>query len=160
MCDPTMMAMGKVGAAVIGEQERVREQNEAHAKNSMAARVGATNENMSTAQRYVQDQRSLIQAGLDSVLEGRSAEALAFTSAVENGVQGTSVNEVIMEKRALEGRNQNRSQQEMESLRTNVGIDFTNIDARRQNRENSVPRTKFQMAKIVGAAADAGAGLM
>ena len=160
MCDPTMMAIGKVGAAVIGEQERVKEQNEAHAKNSMAARTAATNENMSTAQRYVQDQRGLIQAGLDSVLEGRSAEALAFTSAVENGVQGTSVNEVIMEKRALEGRNQNRSQQEMESLRTNVGIDFTNIAARRQNRENSVPRTKFQMAKIVGAAADAGAGLM
>ncbi len=160
MCDPTMMAVGKVGAAVIGEQERVREQNEAHAKNSMAARTAATNENMSTTQRYVQDQRSLIQAGLDSVLEGRAAEALAYTSAIENGVQGTSVNEVIMEKRALEGRNQNRSQQEMDSLRTNVGIDFTNIDAKRQNRENSVPRTKFQMAKIVGAAADAASGLM
>ena len=78
MCDPTMMAMGKVGAAVMGENERVREQNEAHAKNSMAARTAATNENMSTTQRYVQDQRSLIQAGMDSVLEGRSAEALAF----------------------------------------------------------------------------------
>jgi hypothetical protein len=160
MCDPTMMAMGKVGVAAFAEGERVREQNEAHAKNSMAARTAATNENMSTTQRYVQDQRSLIQAGMDSVLEGRAAEALAYTSAVENGVQGTSVNEVIMEKRALEGRNSNRSQQEIESLRTNTGIDFSNIDTKRQNRENSVPRTKFSMAKIAGAAADAASGLM
>lgn len=155
-----MMAVGKVGVAVMSENERVNEQNTASAKNSMASRTAATNENLSTTQRYVQDQRSLIQAGMDSILEGRAAEALAYTSAIENGVQGTSVNEVIMEKRALEGRNSNRSQQEMESLRTNVGIDFTNIDARRQNRENSVPRTKFSMAKIAGAAAEAAGGMM
>ena len=160
MCDPTMMAVGKVGVAAMAEGERVREQNLASSKNSMAARTAATNENMSTTQRYVQDQRSLIQAGMDSVLEGRAAEALAYTSASENGVQGTSVNEVIMEKRALEGRNSNRSQQEMESLKTNTGIDFSNIDTKRQNRENSVPRTKFSMVKIAGAAANAASDLM
>lgn len=160
MCDPTMMAIGKVGTAVMKESARVSEQNTASAKNSMASRIAASNENMSTTQRYIQDQRSLIQSGLDSVLEGRAAEALAFTSAIENGVQGTSVNEVIMEKRSLEGRNASRLDAEMDSLRTNVGIDYTNIDARRQNRENSVPRTSFQIAGIAGAAADAASSLM
>lgn len=155
MCNPALMQIGKVGAAVMKESARVSEQNNASAKNSMASRMAATNENSSTTQKYIEDQRSLIQAGLDMVLEGRSAEALAYTSAVENGVQGTSVNEVIMEKRALEGRNASRSEAEMDSLRTNVGIDYTNIDARRQSRENSVPRTKFSMAGISGAVGDA-----
>ena len=159
MCDPTLLAVGKVATSVMAEGERVREQNTASARNTAAARSASSDSQQSTVARYVEDQRSLIQAGLDSTLEGREAEALAYTSAIENGVQGTSVNEVIMEKRALEARNANRSAQEMDSLRTNVGIDFANIDAQRQSRENSVPRTKFSMAKIAAAGVDAASGL-
>ena len=159
MCDPTLLAIGKVATTAMAEGERVREQNEANARNTAAARAASSDSQQSTVARYVEDQRSLIQAGLDSTLEGREAEALAYTSAIESGVQGTSVNEVIMEKRALEARNANRSKQEMDSLRTNVGIDFANIDAQRQSRENSVPRTKFSMAKIAGSAVGAASSL-
>lgn len=159
MCNPTVLAVAKVGVAAMGEAERVREQNEASDRNRAAARAAASDEQQSVTARYVEDQRSLVQAGMDSILEGREAEALAYTSAVESGVQGTSVAEMILEKDALQGRNQQRSQAEMASLRTQVGIDFSNIDARRQSRENSVPRTKFSMAKIAGAAADAAGDL-
>ena len=158
MCEPTTlaatMAVAQFGTKIISETTRVNEQNAASSRNTSAARAGAASSYQSTTAKYVENQRSLIQAGLDSVLEGRANEALAYTSAVENGVQGTSVAEVIMEKRSLEGRNKQRSSQEQSSLRTNVGIDFQNINAKREERENSVSRTKFSMARIAGPALD------
>ena len=163
MCEPTTiaatLAVAKVGTDIIGESSRVNEQNAASSRNAAAARSAAADSYQSTTARYVEDQRGLIQAGMDSILEGRANEALSYTSAVENGVQGTSVAEVIMEKRALEGRNKQRNSQEQSSLRTNVGIDFQNINSDREARENSVSRTKFSMAKIVGSAITAGSTL-
>lgn len=158
MCDPTMMAIMKVGGQAVGTMAKINEQNAASNRNSAAARAAAVGEYQSINSRYVEDQRGLIQAGLDMTLEGRAAEAVAYTSSVENGVQGTSVAEMILDNRAKRGRNTNRNEQEMASLRENVGIDLSNIDTKRQQRENSVPRTSFGVGdalKIGSTAVDA-----
>lgn len=153
MCEPTTIAMMALqGASAVSG---IQSQNTAAARNASHAISAGNDEAASTTEQYIEQNRSLIQGGFDAILEGRQAEALAYTSAIENGVQGASVKAMLRDRRQKAGRSQTRLNQEMDSLARQTGANYKHIASKTQGRINSVPTTSFGLGDLAKIAAPA-----
>lgn len=158
MCDPLTIAMAGLNAAssasAIGAQNSAAVQNDAHAKAAM------NDEYVSSTEQYIEQNRSLIQGGFDAVLEGRANESIAFASAIENGVQGSSVKALLRDRRQKSSRSAGRTEQEMKSLKDQTGANYKHIRSKAQGRINSVPTTSFGLGDAANALSPIVKGLM
>lgn len=149
MCDPLTIAMAGLNAAssasAIGAQNSAAVKNDAHAKAAM------NDEYVSSTEQYIEQNRSLIQGGFDAVLEGRANESIAFASAIENGVQGSSVKALLRDRRQKSSRSAGRTEQEMKSLKDQTGANYKHIRSKAQGRINSVPTTSFGLGDAANA---------
>lgn len=160
MCDPITLGVAQGGLSLIGASAAVSEQNAASARNRQNA-VAAMNEQQAQEQEnYVEQQRSLIQGGFDAILQGREDEATAYASALQNGVSGGSVKAVLRESRQRAARSQDRTQQEMSSLRTQTTRNQRGIQTQTQGRINSVARTSLNIGDFASALAPIGRAAM
>lgn len=136
------------GLSAVGKVAEVNAQNEASALNRQNAITAMNDEQSQEMDSYIEQNRSLIQGGFDAVLQGREDEATAYTSALQNGVQGGSVKAVLRENRQRASRNAYRTEQEQDSLRTQTGHNQRGIQAKAQGRINSVPTTSFNFGDL------------
>jgi len=141
MCEPTTIAMA--GLSAVGSMEAISNQNKASAANRANAVQAANSQYADQGRQYIEQSRSLIQGGFDNILAGREAQADAYTAAISNGAQGASVKAMLSDQRQKSNRNTTRTQQEMESLRTQTNANFANIRAGTQAKINSVSTTSF-----------------
>lgn len=141
MCDPATIGMAALSG--IQSASAIGEQNSASATNRVNANNAMNDEIEQSGKQYIEQQRSLIQGGFDAVLQGRADEATAYTSAIENGVQGASVKALMRSQKQITDRNKGRTLQEMSSLSDQQGANFKHIAAKAQGRINSVPTTKW-----------------
>lgn len=151
MCGPLALGIAQGGLSLIGSAAAVSEQNAASARNRQHAILAMNDENAQATNKYLEDNRSLIQGGFDSILAGRANEATAYTSALQNGVSGASVKAVLRDHRQLMGRNKGRTQQEVASLRQSTSDNFKNIRSRTQGRINQVPTTSLNVGDFASA---------
>lgn len=142
MCNP---AYGVAALQFIGSNASINAQNANAEQTAVNANAAANDEYASTTKQYIEQNRSLIQGGFDAVLQGREDEALAYTSAIENGVQGASVKAVLRDSRQSTGRSTARTSQEIASLRTQVGANLDHIESKAQGRINSASPTGFNL---------------
>lgn len=152
MCEPTLL-LGAVsgGLSLMASQAQVDEQNAAAARNRQHSLLAANEEYAQVQDRYIEENRSLIQGGFDSILAGRADEATAYASALQNGVSGNSVKAVLRDHRQMTGRNKSRTSMEAASLRKNATNNFTNVRSRAQGRINQVPTTSLNMGDYASA---------
>ena len=148
MCEPMTLAMAALQGA--SSMAGINAQNEAHVKNRANALQAQNIEIDDTGRQYVEQNRSLIQGGFDAILEGRSAEAEAFTSAIQNGVQGSSVRALMRDRKQKTNRNATRTAQSQDSLKTQVGANMRHISNKTQGRINSVSSTGFGIGDMAG----------
>lgn len=154
MCDP--VTGGMVALNAIQTMSGIDAQNQAAMENNAAANKAAADEQDETTRGFVEQQRSLIQGGFDAILEGRAAEAEAYTSAISNGVQGSSLKAVLRDQRQKSGRNQSRVGQEMKSLKTQTGANYKHIRSKAMGRTAQVSTTKMNLGDAAGILAPIG----
>ena len=143
MCDPTTLAISQMALSAAGSMSAINDQNEAAAANRRNAITAQNNKIEDQGRQYIEQNRSLIQGGFDSVLAGRAAQADAYTAAIANGVQGNSVKAMLSDQRMASQRNTQRTNQEMSSLSDQTDANFRNIRAGTQGKINSVSTTSF-----------------
>lgn len=148
MCEPTTLALAGLNA--MSSISSIQNQNAAAVSNARNAKT-AMNDSIAQEQlSFSERSRSLVQGGFDAILAGRAAEASAFTSAIENGVQGNSVKSMMRSARQATARSGARTQQELTSLSTQTGQNLKHIGTTTQGRINSVPTTRFGMGDLAG----------
>lgn len=147
MCDPTIAV-----AALSGVQSMaaISEQNQAAAENTAQAKRAANEQYSSESERYIEENRALLQQSYDAILAGRAAESEAYTSAIQNGVQGASVRAILRDRAAKTERSIVRAQQEGTSLRNQLGNSFKAIQTQTAGRISSVPTTRFGVGDLAG----------
>lgn len=147
MCDPTIAV-----AALSGVQSMaaISEQNQAAAENTAQAKRAANEQYASESERYIEENRALLQQSYDAILAGRAAESEAYTSAIQNGVQGASVRAILRDRAAKTERSIVRAQQEGTSLRNQLGNSFKAIQTQTAGRISSVPTTRFGVGDLAG----------
>lgn len=149
MCEPIsagtiMMA----GLSAVSSMDAIGKQNSAALANANNANQAANDQYASTNLKFIEENRSLIQGGFDSVLAGRAGESMAYTSAIENGVQGNSVKATLRSMSQKTQRGISRTTQESSSLRAQTGANLKNIQTTTQGRINQVPTTKFGLGDM------------
>lgn len=147
MCDPTIAV-----AALSGVQSMaaISEQNQAAAENTAQAKRAANEQYASESERYIEENRALLQQSYDAILAGRAAESEAYTSAIQNGVQGASVRAILRDRATKTERSIVRAQQEGTSLRNQLGNSFKAIQTQTAGRISSVPTTRFGVGDLAG----------
>jgi len=143
MCEPTTATLAMAGLSAAKSMSAINDQNEAAAANRRNAIIAQNNKIEEQGRQYIEQNRSLIQGGFDSVLAGRAAQADAYTAAIANGVQGNSVKAMLSNQRMASQRNTQRTNQEMSSLSDQTDANFRNIRAGTQGKINSVSTTSF-----------------
>jgi len=148
MCDPLTLGMaalsGIQSASAIGDQNKAASDNRANALQAQNAEIEQS------GKQFIEQNRSLIQGGFDAVLQGRADEATAYTSAIENGVQGASVKALLRSQKQITDRSKSRGAQEMSSLLDQQGTNLKHIGAKAQARINSVPTTRWTLGDTAG----------
>lgn len=148
MCEPTTIAMA--GLSAVSSMSQISNQNQASATNAAHAQEAANDQYGSTTAGFIEQNRSLLQGSFDAILEGRAAESMAYTSAIENGVQGASVKSTLRSLRQKTNRGDVRTGQEMASLRQQTGASLKHIGSTAKGRINSVPSTGWTLGDTVG----------
>lgn len=151
MCDPITLGIAQGGLSLIGSAAQVNAQNSASMANQQNALLAANDEYASNSQRYIEENRSLIQGSFDEILQGRSDAATAYTSALQSGVQGGSVKALLRDRRQKAARSAQRTSDEMSGLEQRTEAANVNVRARTQARINSVPRTSLNMGHLASA---------
>lgn len=149
MCDPLSIAMA--GLSAVSSAAEISAQNQASAKNAEMAVNSMNLEYAQTQDEYIERNRSLLQEGFDQVLKGRADQATAYTSALENGVQGNSIKAMLRNSRMKADTNANRYKQEQDSLRRQTSNRFSHITAKAQGRIAAVPQTSFGFGDVASA---------
>ena len=157
MCDPTL---AMVGINAVGTMSGISAQNDAadaqtryQYANARNAKLAANNQYEQQQRSYIEESRSIIQAGMDTVLQGRAAEAAAYTSAIQNGARGASVKALMRDKGMKASRNAQRTAQELRSLETATEGSLKNINDTTKGRIASVrggEYTSFGLGDAVG----------
>lgn len=140
MCDPTL---AMVGVNAVSTMAGINQQNAAAAANAQNAKLAANNEYTQNSRAYIDQSRSILQTGMDLVLQGREAESKAYTSAIQSGVQGASVRALMREKGFAATRNRQRNQQELAGLQSATETRNEQVRAKAKGRIASVPTTSF-----------------
>ena len=138
-------AVASAGLSAASSISAINAQNRAHVANRANAMQAQNNEINDQGRQFVEQNRSLIQGGFDAILQGRAAEAEAYTSAIQNGVSGSSVRAMLRDRRQKVARNATRTQQERTSLEQQTGANFKHIGAKTQGRINSVSKTSWSL---------------
>lgn len=146
MCDPVTMGMTALNG--ISRVAQISTQNQAAAANASNAKQAANDEIATSTEQYIEQNRSLIQGGFDAVLEGRANEAVAYASAIQNGVQGSSVKAMLRDRKQKTGRSETRTSQEIKSLSRQAGANLKHIGTKTQARINSTPTTSLGLGDV------------
>jgi ElaB/YqjD/DUF883 family membrane-anchored ribosome-binding protein len=141
MCEPTTLAMA--GLSAMSSISAINDQNAAHTANRQNALQAQNDQINDQGRQYIEQSRSIIQGGFDAILAGRQAQSQAYTSAIQNGVQGSSVRALMASQGQQASRNATRTKQEIKSLKTQADANFRHIQSNTQGRINSVARTSF-----------------
>lgn len=149
MCEPTLAMAGIQGVRSVAQ---INSQNSASRQNAANATAAANTSYDQEALSFSEQSRSLVQGAFDAILMGREAESLSYTSAIENGVQGNSVKNMMRTLKQKTGRTKSRFEQEQESLETQTGLNMEHIQTGAQGRINSVPTTSFGLGDILSIA--------
>ncbi|NRP53826.1 hypothetical protein XMV242_002325 [Marinobacterium sp. xm-v-242] len=146
MCEPTTLALAALqGVSTVSQ---INDQNAAHSANRANSLQAQNDQFNDQGRQFVEQNRSLIQGGFDAILAGREAESMAYTSAIENGVQGASVRALMSNIGQKTSRSATRTQQERTSLSQQTGANFKHIRSSTQGRINSVASTRFGMGDV------------
>lgn len=148
MCDPATLTLA--GLKTVATFAAIDAQNDRAGRNFASAAAAGNREIETTQQQFIEQNRSLIQGGFDQVLAGRAAEAEAYTSAIENGVQGASVRAMLRDRKLAAQRGETRTVQEIDSLSGRVDNQFKNIGVKTAGRINSVSTTRFGFGDAAG----------
>lgn len=146
MCDPTLAMVGINAASSFAG---IGAQNAASDANAMSAKLAANNEYVQNTRAYIDETRSILQSGMDLVLQGRAAESMALTSSIQSGVQGSSVRALMRDMSFASARNRQRNQQELQGLKSATTTRNEQTSARTKARIESVPRTRFGLGDAV-----------
>jgi len=170
MCEPATLALiattvgpamtaavssGAASAALtgVGIAADISAQNKAAKGNARNAKIAMNQEQATTTEQYIEQNRSLLQGGFDAILEGRAAESEAYTSAIQNGVQGASVKAVLRDRKQKTARGAGRTNQEMDSLKRQTGANLDHIRSKAQGRINQSPTTSIGFGDLARIAA-------
>lgn len=148
MCDPATLGMAALSG--IQSMSAINAQNEASAQNRANALQAANDEREQSDFKMIEENRSLIQGGFDATLAGRANEAIAYTSALENGVQGASLKALMRDGKQKTARSATRTGQEIKSLTTQQSVNYRGITTKTQGRINSVPTTGWTLGDTAG----------
>ena len=148
MCEPTTLAMAALSAA--SSASAISNQNKAAVSNAENAKQAANDQYASSTQGYIEQNRSLLQGSFDAILQGRANEAMAYTSAIENGAQGASVKSTLRSMRQNTNRTLTRTGQEMKSLGDQAALNLRGIQANTQGRINSVSTSRWTLGDTAG----------
>ena len=141
------------GLSLIGSMDAIDNQNEHSAANARNAKIAMNQEMEATDASYIEQNRSLLQGAFDAVIAGREAEATSYASAIENGVQGSSVKASLRSLRQKANRSSARTSKEMTSLRNQTQSQYRHINAKATGRIASVPSTSFGLGDAAKALA-------
>lgn len=147
MCDPTLAT---VGINAIGTMSSINAQNEAALANAQNAKLAANNEYVQNTRQMLDQNRAILQTGMDLTLQGREAESRAYTSAIGSGVQGSSVRALLRDKRFASTRNRQRNQQEQTGLKNALKTRNEQARSRAEGRIASQPMTSFGIGDALG----------
>lgn len=166
MCEPVTLAtigtmassamasgVASAGLAAVSTVSTINNQNKAAVGNARNAKLAMNDEQATTTEQYIQQNRSLLQGGFDAILAGRAAESEAYTSAIQNGVQGASVKAVLRDRSQKTSRGAGRTNQEMDSLSRQTGANLNHIRSKAQGRINSTPTTSIGFGDLARIAA-------
>lgn len=140
MCDPTLAT---VGLNAVGTMAGISSQNRAAAANARNAKSAANDQYVQNSRSYIDESRSILQSGMDMVLQGREAESRAYTSAIQSGVTGTSVRALMRDKGLAATRNRQRNQQDLAGLKTSTETRNKQSRATARARIAQMPSTSF-----------------
>lgn len=147
MCDPTLAMVGINAASSFAG---ISAQNSASNANAQNAKLAANNEYTQNTRSYLDENRAILQTGLDLILQGREAESRSYTSAIGSGVQGSSVRSLMRESAFATARNRQRNRDEQTGLRNSLKTSNEQTRARTEARIASVPRTSFGIGDALG----------
>lgn len=148
MCDP--VTLGLAALEGVSSMAGINAQNSAAVANDANAKQAANDQIATTTNEFVEKSRSLVQGGFDAVLQGRQDASSAYTSALENGVQGASIKAMLRDKTQTAGRNAGRTQQELQSLKTQTDANLKHVVTKQQARSNSVSTSSFGLGDVAG----------
>jgi len=147
MCDPTL---AMVGVNAVSTMAGINDQNRAAMANAQNAKLAANNEYVQNQRAMIDQNRAILQNGMDMILQGRAAESRSYTSAIQSGVQGSSVRALMREKGFAATRNRQRNRQEMEGLKSATTTRNEQTRAKAKARIASVPTTSFGIGDALG----------
>ncbi len=162
MCEPSTMA--SAGISIMKAQAEAKAQKRA-AANMQGAAISSMNSQADQANlKFEEENRTALQEAYDLSLQNRATEATFLVQAVENGVQGISVNEGYMALKNTTARGNNRFTQERGSREASHLNHLAGLHSQAGGRINSAAPTMSGRDVIlagvtagVGAASDAGA---
>jgi len=147
MCDPTLAT---VGINAFSTMSSINSQNEASLANAQNAKLAANNEYVQNTRQMIDQNRAILQNGMDLILQGREAESLAYTSAAGAGVRGASIRALMADKRFTMTRNKQRNRQEQEGLMNALQTSNEQARAKAEGRIASQPMTSFGLGDALG----------
>jgi len=150
MCEPVTLAMA--GLSGLQSVSSISSQNAAAVGNYSNAIQAANDQTAQEQLSYTEQSRGLVQGAFDAILAGREAESLSYTSALENGVQGNSIKNMLRSARQKTNRTRSRFRQEQESLRVQTGANLRHVGTKAQGRINQVPTTSFGLGDLASIA--------
>ena len=147
MCDPTL---AMVGVNAVSTMSGINAQNKAAMQNAQNAKLAANNEYVQNTRSYLEENRAILQTGMDLILQGREAESMAYTSAIGAGVQGGSGRALMREASFATSRNKQRNRQEQAGLRASLKTSNEQARSTAEGRIASVPTTSFGIGDALG----------
>lgn len=147
MCAPVAMAIASfaIGAAqtvvgFMGEQAAADAQNQYYAENAKAARQATVNQYAHQQNRIIQERRAASQEKQNATVDALKARATAKTAAGEAGVSGLSVDALVQDFYAQEGRYSNSIDNNFQMTSDYLRSEMESTQAQGQSRINSVRR--------------------
>jgi len=146
MCPSAALAAASfvIGAAqqvvgFMGQQQQYDAQAEAYKQNALNAQAAARDEYASTQNRLLQEREAAVQERTEASIEALSARSTARTAAGEAGVSGLSVDALLADYYAKEGRNSASIENNLSATQNYLIGEMDSIEARTQSQINSVP---------------------
>ena len=138
MCD--IGTMIQAGAGIIEKKAEIDENNRKSAANRQSAIASYNGEQDAEQQRYRDANYAAVESAYELHLSNKADLAKATNQAADSGVYGISINEGFFAIVNKGGREDNRFYKELESRRTQFGLDLASLHAKTHGQINSAPQ--------------------
>ncbi|TWS94989.1 hypothetical protein [Reyranella sp. CPCC 100927] len=128
------------GASYTGQQSAAKAQNKQYAANAESARRAASESYASLQQRIDQERAATIDEQFQTAIDAKRAGATATVAAGEAGVNGHSIDALLADYKAQQGRFNANTQQNLRSTEGQLRQEMKGVQAQAETRINSVPR--------------------